>query len=96
MFDHERLEVYQLSLECVIIANDVVEQLPRGWGKLADQVFRASVTKRIVGSTLCLPVLGCATNDEFFINKLSTVPLGRELSNIRTRQLIAGLLSGRP
>ena len=44
MFDHERLEVYQVSLEFVIIANDVVEQLPRGRGKLADQLSRASLS----------------------------------------------------
>jgi four helix bundle protein len=44
MFDHERLEVYQVSIDFVVIANDVVENLPRGRGKLSDQLSRASLS----------------------------------------------------
>ena len=29
-FDHERLDVYQLSLDFLALADDVVEHLPRG------------------------------------------------------------------
>jgi len=43
-FDHERLEVYQLALEFFDLADQVVEQLPRGRGHLADQLARASLS----------------------------------------------------
>ena len=37
-FDHERLDVYQLSLDFLALADDAVEHLPRGRGHLADQL----------------------------------------------------------
>lgn len=43
-FDHERLDVYHLAIEFVARANDVVEQLPRGRGYLADQLQRAALS----------------------------------------------------
>jgi four helix bundle protein len=45
-FDHERLEVYQLSLEFFDIADDIVERLreSRGRSHLADQLTRASLS----------------------------------------------------
>jgi four helix bundle protein len=43
-FDHERLDVYQLALEFFDLADDVVENLPRGRGHLADQLSRASLS----------------------------------------------------
>ena len=43
-FDHERLDVYQAALDFIIIANDIVERLPRGRGHLADQLARASTS----------------------------------------------------
>jgi four helix bundle protein len=43
-FDHERLDVYQLSLDFLALADDVVEHLPRGRGHLADQLTRASTS----------------------------------------------------
>ena len=43
-FDHERLDVYQVALTFFVIANDVVENLPRGRGYLADQLQRASTS----------------------------------------------------
>lgn len=43
-FDHERLEVYQLAIEFIGRANDVVESLPRGRGYLADQLQRAALS----------------------------------------------------
>ena len=50
-FDHERLDVYQLSLDFLALADDVVEHLPRGRGHLADQLTRAatSIVLRIMG-----------------------------------------------
>lgn len=40
--DHERLDVYQLSLDFVVTASDIVENLPKGRAYLADQLNRAS------------------------------------------------------
>lgn len=44
MFDHERLEVYQFSIDFVSVAHDVIKDFPRGWSKLADQLSRASIS----------------------------------------------------
>jgi four helix bundle protein len=41
-FDHEKLDVYQVAMEFVARANDIVEQLPRGRGYLGDQLQRAA------------------------------------------------------
>lgn len=43
-FDHERLEVYQVALDFFDLADEIVEQLPRGRGHLADQLSRASLS----------------------------------------------------
>ena len=43
-FDHERQEVYGLALDFAVVANDIVERLPRGRGHLADQLARASTS----------------------------------------------------
>jgi four helix bundle protein len=43
-FDHEKLDVYQLAIEFVARANDIIEQLPRGRGYLADQLQRAALS----------------------------------------------------
>ena len=43
-FDHEKLDVYQLGIEFVAKANDVVEALPRGRGYLGDQLQRAALS----------------------------------------------------
>ena len=43
-FDHEKLDVYQLSIEFAGNANDVIERLPRGRGYLADQLQRAALS----------------------------------------------------
>jgi hypothetical protein len=29
-FDHERLDVYQLALDFLVLADDAIEHLPRG------------------------------------------------------------------
>jgi four helix bundle protein len=44
LLDHERLDVYHLALEFLVVANEVVEALPRGRGHLADQFTRASTS----------------------------------------------------
>jgi four helix bundle protein len=41
-FDHERLDVYPLTLEFLSIADGVIARMPRGWKYLADQLQRAA------------------------------------------------------
>ena len=43
-FDHERLDVYRLALDFLVVANDLVESVPRGRAHLADQLTRASTS----------------------------------------------------
>ena len=43
-FDHEKLDVYQLAIDFVAGANNLVESLPRGRGYLADQLQRAALS----------------------------------------------------
>jgi len=43
-FDHERLEVYQLALRFLAVANLIASRLPRGRSYLADQLRRAATS----------------------------------------------------
>ena len=43
-FDHEKLDVYQAAIDFVVMADDVVERLPRGRAYLADQLQRAATS----------------------------------------------------
>ncbi len=43
-FDHEKLDVYHLSLDFLVFANELIEGLPRGRSHLADQMTRASTS----------------------------------------------------
>jgi len=42
--DHEKLDVYQASIDLVVIVDGIVENLPRGRGYLADQFQRAALS----------------------------------------------------
>ncbi|MGC4088813.1 MAG: four helix bundle protein [Polyangiaceae bacterium] len=42
--DHERLDVYDLALEFLVLANRIIEGLPRGRSHLSDQFTRASLS----------------------------------------------------
>jgi hypothetical protein len=42
--DHERLDVYELALDFLVLANGIIEGLPRGRSHLADQFTRASLS----------------------------------------------------
>src|SRR5262249_1453819 len=42
--DHERLDVYQVALDFLVLANGIIEALPRGRSHLADQFTRASTS----------------------------------------------------
>ncbi|HEX7089350.1 MAG TPA: four helix bundle protein [Longimicrobiales bacterium] len=39
--DHERLEVYQLSIIAIAAAHEVLSTVPRGHANLSDQLYRA-------------------------------------------------------
>ena len=41
LLDHEKLTVYQVAIEFVILADDIIEHLPRGRAYLRDQLQRA-------------------------------------------------------
>ena len=43
-FDHEKLDVYRVALDFLVLANGIVERLPRGRSHLADQLARASTS----------------------------------------------------
>jgi four helix bundle protein len=43
-FDHERLDVYIAAIDFVALADDIVEDLPRGRHYLADQLQRAATS----------------------------------------------------
>jgi len=43
-FDHERLDVYRVALDLLVLADDTVEHLPRGRSHLADQLSRAATS----------------------------------------------------
>lgn len=42
--DHERLDVYHLALDFLVMANSIIEALPRGRSHLADQFPRSSTS----------------------------------------------------
>jgi four helix bundle protein len=44
LFDHEKLDVYRVAIELVILIDEVVEHLPRGRAYLADQLQRAGTS----------------------------------------------------
>lgn len=44
LLDHEKLTVYQIAIEFVILADEVIEHLPRGRGYLSDQLQRAALS----------------------------------------------------
>ena len=43
-FDHEKFDVYNLAITFVGLANDVVEEFPKGRAYLADQLLRSSTS----------------------------------------------------
>jgi len=42
--DHEKLDVYHVAVEFVIVADEIVKHLPRGRGYLSDQLQRAALS----------------------------------------------------
>jgi len=41
---HEKLDVYQRSIEFLGVAESMIQRLPQGYSKLADQLHRASLS----------------------------------------------------
>lgn len=44
LLDHEKLTVYQVSIEFVILSDEIIENLPRGRAYLSDQLQRAALS----------------------------------------------------
>ena len=44
IFDHERLDVYRVSLDFLVFAHQILKRLPRGHRHLSDQLTRASTS----------------------------------------------------
>lgn len=44
LLDHEKLTVYQVAIEFVILADEIIEHLPRGRAYLSDQLQRAALS----------------------------------------------------
>lgn len=42
MLDHEKLDVYKVSIEFMAIAIKIADNIPRGYSSLADQLKRAA------------------------------------------------------
>ncbi len=44
MLDHEKLDVYTVALQLANASFDIADQLPKGYGSLADQLRRAATS----------------------------------------------------
>jgi four helix bundle protein len=44
LLDHEKLTVYQVAIEFVVLADEVIEHLPRGRAYLSDQLQREALS----------------------------------------------------
>ncbi len=44
LLDHEKLTVYQVAIEFVVLADVIIEHLPRGRAYLSDQLQRAGLS----------------------------------------------------
>ena len=44
VMDHEKLDVYHIAIEFVILADTIIEHLPRGRAYLSDQLQRAALS----------------------------------------------------
>ena len=44
LLDHEKLNVYRVAIEFVLLADEMIEHLPRGRAYLSDQLQRAALS----------------------------------------------------
>ena len=49
MLDHEKLDVYEISIEFMTIAIKIADNIPRGYSSLADQLKRADAIQQSYG-----------------------------------------------
>ena len=42
-FDHHRLDAYEVALDAMVLGHGIARKLPRGYGKLKDQLERALI-----------------------------------------------------
>ncbi len=49
-FDHEKLDAYQVSIQAAVLVDGIARGLPRGYGKLKDQMQRASQSAMLLTS----------------------------------------------
>ena len=43
-FDHEKLDVYKVAIQFIILTNEIIKQLPKGNAHLCDQLLRAATS----------------------------------------------------
>lgn len=43
-FDHEKLDVYRVAIQLIVLIDKIVDELPRGRSYLADQLQRAATS----------------------------------------------------
>jgi hypothetical protein len=41
VFDHHRLDAYEIALQALILGKQIIDELPRGYGTMGDQLGRA-------------------------------------------------------
>jgi len=44
VLDHEKLDVYHIAIEFVILSDEIIEHIPRGRGYLSDQLQHAALS----------------------------------------------------
>jgi four helix bundle protein len=44
LLDHEKLDVYNISVEFVVLADELISSIPRGKGYIIDQLQRAALS----------------------------------------------------
>lgn len=85
MLDHERLRVYQVAILFAELALRIIERIPRGAGKLGDQLFRSSTSipaniAEGVGSHLDIGLLECVPDEDIDKGKAMLVEIVKMLT----------------
>jgi len=104
-FDHQRLDVYRLALEFVVLADRLVRELPRGRAHLSDQLSRASLSivlniaegagKVSAGDKrrYYLSARGSATESAALLDVLALVKLATESDHRTGNELLIRIVS---
>lgn len=91
LLDHEKLIVYQVALEFVILSDEVIKHLPRGRAYLSDQLQRAalSISLNIAEGAAKRSATECAGIFEV----CQRLQLIEEWRYIKGRELLVGIVS---